>query len=288
MTSIIKEDTNYLEVKIDNINPFNIKVFNTIRRLILSEIPVYGFHPDNINIDSNTGVLHNDIIRHRISGLPIQLLKETNNEHLNISININIKNDNNDGQNLEVNTDNCIVKVNNNIRKNMFPSPPIIICNLKENQELVLNAVANYDKGAVNANYYDVGYSYFWEREKENIIVLTIEGKGQLECKDIFNKACNIYIEKLKEVQNKFHEHENIEKYNMEIMIENENYTMGDLLLYEIQNNKNIEFASFKKEHQSVNNIIININTNKSKTVKQIVDQSIKKLSDLFFDIQLK
>ena len=88
----------------------------------------------------------------------------------------------------------------------MLPEPPIIICNLKPNQELLLNSIASYDKGFTNANYYDVGYSFFWE--KDNNFVLTIEGKGQMECKDIFNKACNIYIERLKELQNTLHKHQ--------------------------------------------------------------------------------
>lgn len=284
MTSIIKEDTNYLEVKINKINIFNEKLCNTIRRLILSEIPVYGFHPDNIDIDINTSILNNCILKHRISSLPIQLLKEKNNAHLNISLLINVLN--NDGENRQVTTDDCIVKVNNNIRKYMLPEPPIIICNLKPTQELALHGSASYDKGMTNANYYDVGFSYYWE--KDNNFVLTIEGKGQLDCKDIFNKACNVYIEKLKELQNILHEHENIKKNHINVKIIGENHTLIDLLTYDIQQNKNINYASFKLDNLFDNNSILEIITNKTQTVQQVIDKSVKKLLDLFYEIQLK
>jgi len=284
MTSIIKEDINYLEVQIDKISTFNEKICNTIRRLILSEIPVYGFHPDDVDIDKNTSILNNDIMRHRISGLPIQLLKETNNEHLNISLSINILN--NDGENKQITTDDCVVKVNNNIRKNMLPEPPIIICNLKPNQELILTSIASYDKGFTNANYYDAGYSFFWE--KDDNFVLTIEGKGQLDCKDIFNKACNIYIERLKELQTLLHTHDNITTNHINIKIKGENHTLMDLLTYDIQQNKNINYTSFKLDNLFDNNSILEIITNKTQSVQQIFDKSVKKLTDLFYDIQLK
>lgn len=290
MSSILKNDinNNYLEVQLKNPDKIiNEKICNTIRRIILSEINVYGFNPKDINIITNTcNTLDNDMMKLTISSLPLQLLNEKNNKHLNISLLINVKN--NSGHNKEVNTDDCIVKVNNNIRKNMFPSPPIIICTLKPNKELSLNAIASYNnsKNGKDSNVYDAGYSWFWgDDDYKGYNIIYIEGKGQIKCEDIFNNACNIYIERVKELQNILYEHEDIQNNSLETKIIGENHTLLDLLIYDIRQNKNINSAGFKKEDDIC---LIYIYTNKKQNVKQIIDKSIKKLTDLFYKIQLK
>lgn len=63
-----------------NIVNVDLSIVNSIRRIILSEIPNVGFYFDHndvnnkdIEISVNTGVLHNEFIAHRISLLPIWL-----------------------------------------------------------------------------------------------------------------------------------------------------------------------------------------------------------------------
>ncbi len=64
-----------LEFKIKDVD---LSIVNSIRRIILSEVPTLGFYFDaydherkDINIISNTGVLHNEFISHRLSLIPL-------------------------------------------------------------------------------------------------------------------------------------------------------------------------------------------------------------------------
>jgi DNA-directed RNA polymerase subunit L len=105
-----KLDTNYVDVSLDElVNDINIKVIdqkdeidgyetsfcklsvygkqinhiiiNTLRRVILSLIPVYSFDAENINITKNTSVFNNDMMRLRLSNFPVYLSKQLNKKY---------------------------------------------------------------------------------------------------------------------------------------------------------------------------------------------------------------
>lgn len=278
MISITKQDSNYIEIKFKKGKDVNEILVNTIRRLVLSEVSSFAFNPDNITIGKNTSILNNDNIRHRISLLPIQKLKEKDYKSINITL--ALSESNKTSKISTITTDNCIVRVNNVIRKDMFPSPPVIIVNLKEDQEIELNATASYEKAIVHNMYAAAANSYF--DESENSYTLFIEGLGQYSCKDIFKMACESYLEKLIKLQVFLKEHENYEDNFIEFKIENENHTLGCLFVHELQKLKDIKYAAYKIEHPSINNIEISITTNGSKNIKDVTNQIYKKLQDMF------
>jgi len=103
-------NTNYVDVSLDSlINDINVKinnqsdeidgyetsfceislygkqinhvVVNTIRRVILSLLPVYSFDIDDINITKNTSVFNNDMMRLRLSNFPVFLSKQLNSNY---------------------------------------------------------------------------------------------------------------------------------------------------------------------------------------------------------------
>tara|TARA_B100001248_G_scaffold260222_2_gene247868 strand:- start:4818 stop:5672 length:855 start_codon:yes stop_codon:yes gene_type:complete len=278
MISITKQDPNYIEIKFKKGKDVNEILVNTIRRLVLSEVSSFAFHPDNITIGKNTSILNNDNIRHRISLLPIQKLKEKDYKSINITLALNESNKSSKIN--TITTDNCVIRVNNVIRRDMFPSPPVIIVNLKEDQEIELNATASYEKAFVHNMYAAAANSYF--DESENYYTLFIEGLGQYSCEDIFKMACESYLEKLIKLQVFLKEHENYEDNFIEFKIENENHTLGCLFVHELQKLKDIEYAAYKMEHPSINNIEISITTNGSKNIKDVTNQVYKKLQDMF------
>ena len=136
MVSIGETSENYLSIKFKKSSDVNDLLLNTFRRVILSELYSFAFAPTEISIPTNTSILNNDHLRHRISLLPIQSFKE---KHLpNTNITVSLVQENTDDIIKTVTTDHCIVRINNIITPNMFPSPPVIICNLKESQKLIL------------------------------------------------------------------------------------------------------------------------------------------------------
>jgi DNA-directed RNA polymerase subunit L len=78
--SDFRETGNKLEFKITNVD---LSVVNSLRRIILSEIPCVAFYFDpydqenvHINIKVNTGVLHNEFLSHRLSLIPLYFTKD--------------------------------------------------------------------------------------------------------------------------------------------------------------------------------------------------------------------
>ncbi len=67
--TIRKQEDDYLEFELSNVNT---SMANAIRRLVLSEVEVYGIDEKNIQITENTCPLHNEYVSHRISLIPIR------------------------------------------------------------------------------------------------------------------------------------------------------------------------------------------------------------------------
>ena len=57
-------------------------IVNGIRRTLLTDIQSVAFDPDNIKIEKNTGSLHNEFLKHRISLIPLYIDPETYNYSL--------------------------------------------------------------------------------------------------------------------------------------------------------------------------------------------------------------
>lgn len=71
--SNISEDGDLYKFTLSNIN---VSLANAIRRTVLSDIPVLGFDAENkeeCQIEKNTGRLHNEILKHRLTCIPIHM-----------------------------------------------------------------------------------------------------------------------------------------------------------------------------------------------------------------------
>jgi DNA-directed RNA polymerase subunit L len=68
--SDFRNDGNTLKFRIENAN---VSIVNGLRRTILADIPIVCIHPNDINIVKNTGRINNEIIKQRISCVPVHL-----------------------------------------------------------------------------------------------------------------------------------------------------------------------------------------------------------------------
>lgn len=284
MVSISETSENYLALKLPKSNDINELVVNTFRRLILSELYSFAFAPTEINITTNTSILNNDHLKHRISLLPIQSFKE---KHLpNTNITLSLVQENSDDVIKTITTDHCIVRINNIIASNIFPSPPVIICNLKEGQKLELTAIASYKSASIHNMYAAASNSYF--EEKDDYYILYIESLGQYTCKEIYKKSIENFKNKITQIHKYILDQPDSNNNYIELKLENENHTFGAIFVHILQKLKEIIFAGYKMEHPSINNLEITINTDGTKNVKKVVDIVIKKLYDLFNGLNIK
>ena len=71
----------------------NKTIVNGIRRTLLTDIKTIAFNPEDIIIDTNTGSLHNEFIKHRISLIPLYIDPENYYRNLLFELKIKIDDD---------------------------------------------------------------------------------------------------------------------------------------------------------------------------------------------------
>jgi DNA-directed RNA polymerase II subunit RPB3 len=177
--SAIKKKNSKIEFTITNVDTAYVNAF---RRIILSEIPNAAFYFDaydiehnDINVITNTGILHNEFIAHRISLVPLHFEPE-DFEHLNnYRFVLHVKNT---GRNvINVTTadfeiyynDEKVVDKERILPKNDFTKDYILLTKLKPNlhdvqngQELHVECVPSLGIGKNHARWSPVSQCCFY------------------------------------------------------------------------------------------------------------------------------
>lgn len=214
------------------INNLDLAIINSIRRIILSDIPVIGFYGEEeptIEILFNTGPLHNEFMIHRIGLIPLHISEviTENYEDGDYKFEFNIENKTNETINITTadfkGTYKEIELKKEELAK-IFPSNKIskshiLITRLRPNEHLHVIATAIKRTGKTNASFSPVSLSNFYfiedpKEKKDNIldrqrgyyknkfgdptvINFQIESINGLSYKYLFRKAIEIIIEKL-------------------------------------------------------------------------------------------
>lgn len=134
MIRIIDED---LEEKETNFLVYDVKthVINSLRRVIMADYANSAFNEDNIVVHNNTGLLHNEIVRHRLSLVPIKTTK---------GIKVELKVQNNDQNIMTIYSDDLkIIEGEGEIMKG------IVLNKLKKGQEIHLDATSDINTSKV-------------------------------------------------------------------------------------------------------------------------------------------
>lgn len=148
------------------IHGVDVSIINGVRRVILTDIPTVGFlgeETPSVDIDVNTGRLHNELIIHRIGLIPIHLSEEETeayqDEELTAHLHVVNKTDNM----LDVTTQDLEVKRNDQVvavkeRNRLFPvdpitKSPILITRLHPHEELKFTGRAIKSTARVHAGF---------------------------------------------------------------------------------------------------------------------------------------
>lgn len=233
---------------------YNIKtnIVNSLRRVMMADYKNHAFHENNITVLKNTGLLHNEIVRHRLSLVPIN----TNDV---LEVELNIKNENKEI--LIIYSDDLIItKGEGKIAEG------VLLYKLKAGQEIKLKAKSDMNTSKVGGIIYrPIATSYFKivkqlslsnniNNEKFNLIKEYLEEEFELfEEENIYNKNKDYNILGLTHtIRDNTHFIRNvIEKFNL---------APGDFLLNKLSYN-NIPVYSFNIESLFVDPTIILHNT---------------------------
>jgi DNA-directed RNA polymerase subunit L len=282
----------------------NCVIVNTIRRMVMSSIPIYAFHQDNMIFDTNTSIYNNDMLRDRFRNIPIfniENSEETINEFNeletekknivdkanNLTMFVNIKNNKDSILNVTTNDATFYYKgkqINSPYKK------PLLLVKLKKGHEVKFTCVASLNIGK-NDGIFNGSMAYHYYDEKEpNKFELEIFGTRQIDELDLIRRSCKILIEKCNRMEELIIF--NLEKEESEdilskglLKIQNENATIGTILSYYLQEQKHIEYAGYNIPFLYLNEILIRYRTD-GKDIKDILKKVFTQIREVFTHIE--
>lgn len=167
----------------------------------------------------------------------------------------------------------------------------VLIIKLKPGEDFICSAVADFNIPMYNSIYSAVTV-FGYEEVSPNEFIISVESLRQISEEEIVSRCCGIAIEKLQSIQkiilDKLEitsvDNSNVE-YDAEILIENENHTLGNLLTRGLQDHPNISFCGYKIDHPEINELVIKYKT-EGKKFSKILQDTVKDLCGVFESIK--
>lgn len=304
-----------LSIKGSNINYI---ILNTIRRVILSDIPIYAF--TKFNFTTNESIFNNNYLKLRFTNLPVvgientiekynvvqneTVINEEVSEEEDLLDNENI--DLGDESNKKVNTsslgqltmyvdikstEKMIKTVTTNDAKFYYnekniPSPykvAIPLVKLQPDQSINFSAITSLGTEKINPIYSAVCVCYYKEIDEHDYTFI-VESRGQLTEKRIIHVALINIIDTLKKIVDMIP----VEQlsHTGKIIINNENNTMGNLLSYGMTSHKDVKIAGYNIPHLLEDKVIIHYElANEKIKLKNVLDDVLEYLLKLFNEL---
>ena len=282
-------------------NNINYVIANTIRRVILNDIPIYAF--DEFKFEKNTSVFHNNYMICRIKNMPIWGIENTvkyyenKNENDDSDTNIEtspiqpnlkqftmyVNNKNKTNDILTISTDDVKFYYNGKLIKSPYENP-IPIIKLQPGQEISFSAVTKLGTEEIYSNFGACNVvSFKYDNDNDNDIEFNLESAGQITEKRILYVATLNIIKKLENFMKLFNENNDLFlKEEGIISINNEDHTLGNLISKGMQQHSNIEFAGYHLPHPLSKIVIIDYKIKKNSKIKNIINEVIIYYIELF------
>jgi DNA-directed RNA polymerase subunit L len=286
--------------------PIFPSLINSLKRTVLSKLPTYAFDVKTISIKKNTSVYNNDMMRDRISHMPIfdlnipitylerkywynidyskqKRLKHTN-DNLKIELLIDAKNS--CDHIVYVSTNDIKYYENNDVVNKYDKDFPIFIIDLCEEQEFKCHATAVLGVGENNVIWNSVNCC-FLEYDEENNITMTLESAGQMTEYAILDKACDYLIYKL-DMLNSLIQKDVQDSKNILIKLENEDTTIVVPIIEIIKMLDEIKFIGYYKESLLDQDIVIKmqLSDDDKKIPSEYISYGIDKLTSIYKGIK--
>ena len=290
-------------------------VTNTIRRTILSEIPIMVFY--EIDITENTSVFNNNQLRLYIRNIPVVGVKnvplsyrkkkdkvdeaeededlddliggeveiveekeEVESSSLeNLTMYLEYVNDSSEIK--SVTTEDAKFYYMGNEIKNPYPNPVILI-KLQPKQKIKLSAKTRLSVEKEDGKHSHTAICAYNELDK-NKFKFFLESRGQLEEKELLIRACEVINKKLRKMSKIFPE---MKLKDGEIKIPKESHTVGNLISHGLYGLKECEYATYYQKHMLDNEVFIRFGFDKETEVKNKVEKVIKEYRELFEKIK--
>lgn len=286
----------------------NNVILNTIRRVCFDDLPVYAFPSELINISANTTIFDNDMMKKRLSQLPVmdtpldlyyldqsfwrnvdfsdkKRLKHEKEKLIEVQINVT-----NDTQNIKNVTTNDIryyedgTEVFNKYNKDT----PILLIQLKPADSFKCSMRAALGTGDLNNIWAGASMVFYDDhstddikggfiQNKDNKITFTIESQGMMDEYMLVLKAC-LYIQKKlldikTEIDKRVKTNEIKDGKSIFFDLVNEDHTIGSLINWAFQSHPDILFSGVATPDHLVKLIRLKVNTDKKSPIPFMFEQ---------------
>jgi len=312
---INKDDTrgsSRYEIKIKGKN-INHVIVNTIRRSILTHVPIYAFN--EFNFTTNETIFNNNYIKLRLRNMPVWGINNTIDKYIKqksvekdvileedgLEDDIDFENNNNlNSSSLSQLTMYVDYKTNNKSITTVttdhakfyydgenIASPykiPIPIIKLQPGQSINFSAITTLGTEKINPIYSAICVC-FYKEINANEYDFIIESRGQLSEPRIIEVGLINLIYSLENISKFIPDNQN-ENIEGEIIFNDENHTLGNLLSHGLQNHKDVDFAGYHMTHFLEEKIIIEYKLkNDKKKIKDIINDVIIYYIELYKEL---
>lgn len=287
-------------------------VINTIRRIILSKIPIYCF--DKININTNDSVFNNNYMRLRIQNLPVlgiyskdpifvekkvdeDLEEEKDDRNIildNLDMNVDEKiNSSNLKQmtmyiNYQNESDNVVTVTTENAdfyyAEKKINSPyknNIPIIKLQPKQKIKMTAITTLGIEKKSSIFSPVSIITI-NKNSETNYDLILESRGQLNEKKILEYAIINILDILDNFMKMIPENKGMEGI---LVINDSDHTLGNLLSIGLQKHSAVSFAGYNMKHPLDDTVNLHYNLN-SGNLKKVLKDVINYYNKLFNNLK--
>ncbi len=296
----------------------NLKILSTLRRVACNNVPTHAFNHLNIEIEQNTCVaFNNDYMRLRLSQIPVFNLeskisflhnkywkninyadvnREKHPEERNLKVYINSYNNSNEIKPVTTKDVKCYI---DNEQIDMFDiEAPILIVLLRPNDSFKAMMVASLGVGDGHTIYCACanGWHIYDEEIKDNgerifkSGELYIKSRGEQTEYKILIHACEYLIKKFEDlkidIDKKVKSKEITANKELVLTLDEEDFTIGEMLNYEMQENKNILFSGLSKPDHQIKSIVFKIETDGKKIPSDIIIETSEIIIKKFNHIQ--
>lgn len=306
-------DDSFLNSRLElNINGNDIDhiVVNTLRRICLTNIPVYIY--DKFDFVENTSIFNNNYIKLRFRNIPVlgietssafynepkesldqkdNISEMLNMDDISLETNYDVSSSNlkqltlyldkeNKTKNvITVGTDDCKFYYKEKEIKSPYKiNIPLI--KLQDGQSIKMTAISSIGIEKIDAMYSPASVLYFTKNNEKDYNFI-IESRGQLSEDKIFKYGIENVINQLQELKTEINDLENIKKQKGEIEINNYDHTMGNLLSQGLRKHKDIVYAGYAMPHLLEDKINIKFEISKN-NIKSIIIEVIEYYINIF------
>lgn len=287
-------------------------IVNTIRRIMLTKIPIYTYDYIEFKTQGNTSIYNNTQLAERVGLFPVPNIYFNNSEinprsntlkytdNLSTSIKseipilrmfVNVVNESPDKNYIRnVTTDDAqFVLYGRQVEK--VYNAPLLICKLKYKEQIsFVSDVTKLGIASLNSKWSPLSVCASYKEDESENCILKYGAHKQLAIKEYAIRACIIIIdittnviktiiEKIKESK----KDEALEKWT--VYLENETQTMGELLTYFLRNNENVDFVGYRINDFFSTGIHIEYRLKKSK-ITDVLQQCKTEIIDTYLNIQ--